>query len=98
MVFFLQLNKKVYCSNVGHSFHPLFRPELPVPRLLGMSLFVVSVERRHVALEVLLQLVEGAHCLIECPQRKRGKKITHVSSAAAGMSAGKPQSTNFNFD
>lgn len=74
MAFFFRLNKKVYCSNVGHSFHSTFRPALPVPRLLGMSLFVVSVECRHVALEVLLQLVEGAHCLIECPQRKRGKK------------------------
>lgn len=37
--------------------------------LLGVSLLVVTIERRHVALEVLLQLVEVAHRLIKRPTR-----------------------------
>lgn len=43
----------------------LNRPLVAALRLPGVSLFVVPVERRHVAFEVLLQLVKGAHSLIE---------------------------------
>lgn len=38
-------------------------------RLPGMSLPVVTIKRRHVALEVLLQLAERAHRLIERPRK-----------------------------
>lgn len=38
--------------------------------LLGMSLLVYAIECCHVPLEVLLQLVEGAHRLIKCPRKK----------------------------
>lgn len=48
----------------------------PRPQLPGMSLPVVPVERGHVALEVLLQLAEGAHRLIECPNKNNGPTST----------------------
>lgn len=47
----------------------MLRPQLP-----GMSLPVVPIKRRHVALEVLLQLAERAQRLIECPRKTRATR------------------------
>lgn len=56
-------------QNIENSFHSLFWPELAALHPPGMSLLVVTIECCHVALEVLLQLVEGAHRLIKCPRK-----------------------------
>lgn len=56
---------KIYIFNTA--FHSVFWPEHAVLHLPGMSLLVVTIKCCHVALEVLLQLIEGAHCLIKCP-------------------------------
>lgn len=73
----------IFTLSPSAAFHWLTGPEHTALHPPGVSLLVVSIECRHVALEVLLQLVEGAHRLIKCP----GKQQPHVSGATTGMLA-----------
>lgn len=61
--------------------------------LPGMSLLVVTIKCCHVALEVLLQLIEGAHCLIKCPR----KTTTYINRATTGMLADRLHNPDFDF-
>jgi len=47
----------------------MLAPEHHSLHLLGIPFLVIMIKRCHVALELLLQLIEVTHCLIKCPTK-----------------------------